>query len=417
LHAISIIPHEEFILSPKIWQTQQTYYKCRLNAWEGEAMTFELPEELKDMQRAVRDFAKAEIIPVASQLDKAPRFPWDTLKKMGGLGLLGIMTPEDYGGAGLSVLAYVALLEEISAADAAHGTIMSVTNGLPQRMLLEQGSDAQKKRYLPKLASGEWIGAFCLSEPQAGSDAGAMTTRAERSQDGWRLNGTKAWITSGGEAQLYVVMAKTDPAAGAKGISSFIVEKETPGLSFGKPEEKMGQHAAITTTVTFEDCLLPDDALLGVEGQGLVMALSSLDSGRIGIAAQAVGIARAAFEAAKEYAGERQAFGQAIRDFQGVGFKLADMATQLEAARLLTYRAAWLKDQSKRVTKEASMAKLFASEAASFITHAAVQIFGGYGYSADYPVERYFRDARVTEIYEGTSEIQRLVISRQLYTD
>jgi acyl-CoA dehydrogenase len=376
---------------------------------------FALPEELRSMQRAVRDFAQSEIAPVAEELDRNPRFPWETLRKMGELGLLSVMTPEDYGGAGLDMLSYVVLLEEISAADAAHGTIMSVTSGLPQLMLLSHGSEAQKKRYLPKLASGEWIGSFCLSEPHCGSDAVAMKTRAVRVEEGYRLNGTKAWITSGGEAQVYMVMAKTEPAAGARGVSAFIVEKGAEGMSFGRPERKMGQHAAITTTVTFDDLFVPEEARLGPEGRGFVIAMASLDSGRIGIAAQAVGIARAAFTAACRYAEEREAFGRPIRDFQSILFKLADMATRLDAARLLTHRAAWLKDQGRRATMEASMAKLYASEAASFITHAAVQVFGGYGYSADYPVERYFRDARVTEIYEGTSEIQRLVIGRQLY--
>jgi acyl-CoA dehydrogenase len=380
-------------------------------------MNFDLPEDLLEMQRVVRDFAEAEIKPVASELDRKARFPWTTLRKMGELGLMGITMPEQYGGAGLDTLSYVVLLEEISAADASHGTIMSVTNGLPQHMLLTYGSDEQKTNYLPKLASGEWIGSFCLSEPHCGSDAVAMTTKAEKVTGGYKLNGTKAWVTSGSEAQVYLVMAKTDANAGARGVSCFILEDGTPGMHFGKPEEKLGQHAATTTTIMFDDCFVPDAARLGHEGQGFVYAMSSLDGGRIGIAAQAVGIARAAFEAARDYAAERHAFGQAIREFQGVSFKLADMAVQLEAARLLTHKAAWLKDKGYHVTQEASTAKLFASEAANKITHAALQVFGGYGYSKDYPVERYFRDARVTEIYEGTSEIQRVVISRQIYRD
>jgi acyl-CoA dehydrogenase len=380
-------------------------------------MNFDLPEDLLEMQRVVRDFAAAEIKPIASELDRNPRFPWTTLSKMGELGLLGITMPETYGGAGLDTLSYVVLLEEISAADASHGTIMSVTNGLPQHMILSYGTDEQKQKYLPKLAKGEWIGSFCLSEPHCGSDAVAMTTKAEKVTGGYKLNGTKAWVTSGSEAQVYLVMAKTDFHAGARGVSCFILEKDTKGMYFGKPEEKLGQHAATTTTVMFDDCFVPESARLGNEGQGFVYAMSSLDGGRIGIAAQAVGIAKAAFEAARDYAAERHAFGQAIREFQGVSFKLADMVVQLEAARLLTYKAAWLKDRGYRVTQEASSAKLFASEAANKITHAAIQIFGGYGYSKDYPVERYFRDARVTEIYEGSSEIQRVVISRQIYRD
>jgi acyl-CoA dehydrogenase len=376
-----------------------------------------LSEDLLAMQRTVRDFARREIVPVAAELDREPRFPWDTLRRMGELGLLGLLTPEAYGGAGLDTLAYVVSLEEIAAADAAHATIMSVTNGLPQALLVRFGDEEQRRRYLPKLASGEWVGAFCLTESHAGSDAVAMRTRAERVPGGYRLTGTKSWITGGGEAQVYLVLAKTDPVAGARGVSAFVVEAGAAGLGFGPPEHKLGQHAAIATTVTFDDCFVPDEQRVGPEGQGFVMAMGALDGGRIGIAAQAVGIARAALDAAVAYADEREAFGQPIREFQGVSFKLADMATRIDAARLLTYRAAWLKDRGYRVTKEASMAKLFASETATFATDAALQVHGGYGYSRDYAVERYFRDARVTEIYEGTSEIQRVVIGRQLYRE
>ncbi len=317
-------------------------------------MNFLIPEDLLMMQHEVRDFVRQEIIPIASHLDKHPEFPWKTLKKMGQMGLLGMMTPEAYGGAGLDTLSYVVLLEEILAADASHGTIMSVTNGLPQSMILTYGSEEQKQGYLPKLASGEWIGSFCLSEPHCGSDAVAMKTKAIKVKDGYMLSGTKAWITSGGEAQVYLVMAKTDMNAGARGVSCFIVEKGCKGMFFGKPEEKLGQHAAITTTVTFDDCFIPEGARLGAEGQGFVYAMSSLDGGRIGIAAQAVGIAQAAFEAARDYANERTAFGQVIREFQGIAFLLSDMVTKLEAARLLTYKAAWLKDRGYRVTQEAA---------------------------------------------------------------
>ncbi len=369
------------------------------------------------MQLAVRDFARNEIAPIAATLDREPRFPWETLRRMGDLGLLGLMSPEEYGGAGIDTLGYVVLLEEIAAADASHSTIMSVTNGLPQQLILRYGTPEQRTRCLPKLASGEWIGAFCLTEPHCGSDAAAITTRADRVEGGYLLRGTKAWITGGGEAQLYLVMAKTEPDAGARGVSCFLVEKGAEGLHFGPPEGKLGQHAAIATSVTFDDLFVPEEARLGDEGQGFVMSMTSLDGGRIGIAAQAVGIARAALDAAIAYADDREAFGQPIREFQGVSFKLADMATRLDAARLLTWRAAWLKDRGYRVTKEASMAKLFASEAASFVTDGAVQVFGGYGYSTDFPVERLFRDARVTELYEGTSEIQRVVIGRQLYRE
>ncbi len=380
-------------------------------------VNFALSEELLAMQAHVREFARAEIASVAGELDREARFPWETLRKMGEMGLLGVMTPEAYGGAGLDTLSYAVVLEEIATADASHATIMSVTNGLPQSMLLKYGSEAQKQRYLPLLASGEWIGSFCLSEPHAGSDAVAMTTRARRVDGGYRLSGTKAWITGGGEAQLYLVMAKTDASAGARGVSCFLVENGASGMSFGRPERKLGQHAAVTTTVAFDDCFVPEEALLGGEGQGFVIAMASLDGGRIGIAALAVGVARAAFEAARDYAAQRTAFGEAIHNYQAIGFSLADMDTRIEAARLLTFRAAWLRDRGYRVTREAAQAKLFASEAAARTTHDAIQVLGGYGYTQDYPVERYFRDARVTEIYEGTSEIQRMVIHRQIYRD
>ncbi len=380
-------------------------------------MDFALPDDLRTLQRAVRDFAQREIAPVATELDRDPRFPRATLRRMGEMGLLGILTPEDYGGLGLGYLAYAVLLEEIAAADASHATIASVTNGMPQSLILAHGSQAQRERWLPRLAAGEAIGAFCLSEPHAGSDAAALRTRARRVEGGYRLDGSKAWITSGGEADLYLVLAKTDPEAGARGISAFVLERDTPGLSFGAPERKLGQHAAITTSVDFDDAFVPEEQRLGEEGQGFVMAMSALDGGRVGIAAQALGIARAAFAAAARHAEEREAFGRPIREFQGVGFKLADMATRIEAARLLTHRAAWLLDRGERATKEVSMAKLDASEAAVFVCDAAVQVFGGYGYSADYPVERYLRDARVTTLYEGTSEIQRVVISRQIHRE
>jgi acyl-CoA dehydrogenase len=380
-------------------------------------MDFALPDDLLVLQRAVRDFAQREIAPVAVELDRDPRFPRATLRKMGEMGLLGILTPEAYGGLGLGYLAFAVLLEEIAAADAAHATIASVTNGMPQSLILAHGSEAQRDRWLPRLAAGEAIGAFCLSEPHAGSDAAALRTRARRADGGYRLDGSKAWITSGGEADVYLVLAKTDPEAGARGITAFVVERDTPGLSFGAPERKLGQHAAITTSVRFDDAFVPEDQRLGEEGQGFVMAMSALDGGRVGIAAQALGIARAAFTAAARHAEEREAFGRPIREFQAIGFKLADMATRIEAARLLTQRAAWLLDRGDRATKEVSMAKLAASEAAVFVCDAAVQVFGGYGYSADYPVERYLRDARVTTLYEGTSEIQRVVISRQIHRE
>jgi acyl-CoA dehydrogenase len=380
-------------------------------------MDFALPDDLVTLQRAVREFARREIAPIAAELDREPRYPWTTLRKMGEMGLLGILTPEAYGGLGLGHLAYAVLLEEVAAADASHATIASVTNGMPQALLVAYGSDAQRLRWLPRLASGAWIGAFCLSEPHAGSDAAALRSRARRVEGGYRLDGTKAWVTSGGEAQLYLVLAKTDVDAGARGVSAFLLEKGTPGLEFGAPERKMGQHGAVTTAVRLDDVFVPEEQRLGAEGEGFVMAMSALDGGRVGIAAQALGIAQAAFEAATRYAAEREAFGQPIREFQGIGFKIADMATRIDAARLLTHRAAWLMDRGFRATKEVSMAKLTASEAANFVCDAALQVFGGYGYSADYAIERYLRDARVTTIYEGTSEIQRVVIARQVHRE
>lgn len=380
-------------------------------------MNFELPDDLKDMRRHVRAFARERIAAVAAELDAEPHFPRATLSEMGAMGLMGVTTPERYGGSGLDTLAYAVLLEEIAAADASHATLMAVTNGLPQKMLVAYGADAQKEAYLPRLASGEWFGAFCLSEPHSGSDAAALRTRAWREDGGYRLRGTKAWVTGGGEADLYLVLAVTEPDAGARGITAFLVPADAKGLSFGAPERKMGQHAAITTTVTFDDVQVPEDQRLGAEGEGFVLAMASLDGGRIGIAAQSVGIARAAFEAARDYADERQAFGRPVRAFQGVSFPLADMATRLEAARLLTWKAAWASDRGFRVTQEASMAKLYASEAAGFVTDAALQVLGGAGYTRDHPVERYLRDARVTRIYEGTSEIQRMVIARQIYRE
>ncbi len=316
-------------------------------------MDFALPQSLVAMQRAVRDFAASEIAPIAAALDREPRFPWETLRKMGDLGLLGVATPEEYGGAGLDYLSLVVLLEEVAAADASHATIMSVTNGLPQSLLVKHGTEAQRQRYLPRLASGEWIGAFCLSEASSGSDAASLSTRAVKVEGGYLLNGSKAWTTSGGEAQLYLVLAKTDPQAGARGITCFLVEKDNPGVSFGRPEEKLGQHAAITTSVNLDDCFVADDAVLGAPGAGFVIAMAGLDGGRIGIAALSVGIARAAFEVARDYAAERTAFGTAIHEFQAIGFKLADMVVGIESARLLTYRAAWRKDRGFRTNREA----------------------------------------------------------------
>ncbi|MEX2502029.1 MAG: acyl-CoA dehydrogenase family protein [Trueperaceae bacterium] len=377
-------------------------------------MRFDLDDDLAHARRHVRTFAQERIAPIAAQLDAEARYPRETLRAMGEMGLMGVATPERYGGSGMDVLAYVTFLEEIAAADASHATLMAVTNGLPQKMLLDHGSEAQREAYLPPLASGRQFGAFCLSEPQAGSDAAALRTRAVRDGSGYRLRGVKAWVTAGGEADLYLVLAVTDPDAGARGISAFLIPADADGLSFGAPERKLGQHAAVTTTVRLDDVFVPDADRIGREGEGFVAAMTSLDGGRIGIAAQSVGIARAAYHHALAYADERIAFGRRIREFQGVSFPLAEMATRIDAARLLVQRAAWAMDRGYRVTKEASMAKLHASETAGFVTDAALQVLGGAGYTRDHPIERYLRDARVTRIYEGTSEIQRVVVARQI---
>lgn len=324
--------------------------------------------------------------------------------------------PEEWGGAGLDSVTYALCLEEIAAADSSVAVIVSVQNGLPEQMILNYGTDAQREKYLRPLASGEHIGAFCLTEAHAGSDAASLRLKAERDGDDWVLNGAKAWITSGNHADTFLVMARTG-GPGARGVSCFIVERGTPGLSSGKPEHKMGQHAAQTTTVSFDNVRVPHANLVGEEGQGLIIALSSLDSGRIGIGMLGLGIARSALEHAAAYANEREQFGKKIREFEGVSFKIARMAARIESARLVGLKAAWLKDQGQPFSKEASIAKLLGSEAAVDVTRDAVQIFGGNGYSAEYPVEKLYRDAKITEIYEGTSEIQQLVISRAVFAE
>lgn len=358
----------------------------------------------------VRQVSREVLWPLAPEYDKTGEYPWPQLKKLADLGLLGMTTPEEWGGSGFDSETWALALEEIAAADPSVAVILSVTSGLPQYLLNKFGTQAQKKQYLVRLAGGEWIGAFCLTEPHAGSDPSSTRTVAKKVPGGWSLNGVKSWITSGGQAHVYVVMARSEG-----GISLFLVESPSPGLSFGKPEEKMGLHAAHTTEVQLNEVFVPDDNLLGREGKGLAQALAGLDSGRIGIAAQAIGMARAAFEIAKQYADERMQFGQKIREFQGVSFKLADMYARIQAARALCLEAARKKDTGEKFTLEASTAKLFASEMAVEVTRHAVQILGGYGYSREYRVERYYRDAKITEIYEGTSEIQRLVIARELY--
>ncbi|MFO3795886.1 MAG: acyl-CoA dehydrogenase [Anaerolineales bacterium] len=377
---------------------------------------FPLSEEHRMIRDAAREFAQKEIAPLAAEHDESGKFPYETIKKMGEMGFMGIEVPEEYGGAGLDTLSYVLALEEICKVDAAHGTIMSVNNSLFCYGILKFGTEAQKQTYLRAVASGKAIGAYALTEPMSGSDAGNMRTRATRDGDFYVLNGRKSWITSGPVADYFVVFAMTEPEKKHKGITAFIVDGKTPGLIRGKKEPKLGIRASDTSEILFENCRVPLANRLGEEGEGFKIAMTILDAGRIGIAAQALGIAEAAYEASVKYAREREAFGQPIGAFQGIGFKIADMKTRIEASRLLTYNAALAKERAKstgeRFTLEASMAKLFASETAMFCTHAAVQIHGGMGYSKELPIERYFRDAKITEIYEGTSEIQRLVIAR-----
>jgi len=374
-----------------------------------------LTEDQDLFRRTVHEFAEREIVPVAHELDEREEFPRATLRKMADLGLMGLTVPEDCGGAGASMLEYVLGIEEISWADATHSVVMSVNNSLVCEPILRFGSDAQKRRFLPSLAQGEYVGAYCLSEPTSGSDASNMATQARREGDSFVLNGTKSWITNGGEAGLYLVYALSNTdVSKARGITAFLVPADTPGLRFGAKEKKLGIRASSTTQVFFEECRVGADAVLGTVDEGFRIAMATLDVGRIGIGAQALGIAQRALDESVRYAKEREAFGHAIADFQGLQWRMADMATRVEAARLLVYRAARMKDAGAPFSKEASMAKLFASETAMFCAHAAVQIFGGYGFARDYPVEKLFRDAKITEIYEGTSEIQRLVISRHV---
>ncbi|MFK7956737.1 MAG: acyl-CoA dehydrogenase family protein [Lysobacterales bacterium] len=381
-------------------------------------MDFRLTEEQQMIRDAARDFAQASIVPIAAEYDLSGQFPTPTVRQMGELGLMGIEVPEAYGGAGMDTVCYALALKEISAADAAHGTIMSVNNSLYANGLMAHGTEEQKQRYVKPVASGEQIGAYALTEPQSGSDASNMRVRAEASADGsyYTLNGKKSWITSGPVARFVVLFAKTDPDAGSKGISAFVIDTEKPGFATGKTEPKMGIRASATCEIELTDYRCEASDRLGSEGQGFAIAMGVLDAGRIGIAAQAVGIAQAAYEASRDYVSERQAFGKPIGGFQMIQSKIADMRTRLEAAELLTLRAAWAKTASaqsgSRYTLESSMAKLFASEAANFITHQAVQIHGGMGFSKEMPLERYYRDAKITEIYEGTSEIQRMVIAR-----
>ena len=374
-------------------------------------MNLDLTEEQQLLQRSVREFAEAEVKPHAKEIDETGRFPRDTFEKAAELGLTGVAVPENYGGAGMDHVSYAIVIEEISRVCASTGTILSVQNSLYCDPILRFGTEEQKQKFLVPYARGEKIGCYALTEPQAGSNAAALRTKAERKGDAYVVNGTKAWITNGGAADAALVYVNTQPEKGEKGITALIVEKGTRGFAVGKEEKKLGVHATACTELSFTDCEVPVGNRIGNEGEGYKVALSTLDGGRIGIAAQATGIAQGAFEAALSYAQQRQAFGHPIADFQAIQFMLADMATELDAARLLARRAAWKQDSGARFTMEASIAKLFASEMSTRVTHKAIQIHGGYGYSREYPVERNYRDARITEIYEGTSEIQRLVIS------
>ena len=378
---------------------------------------------LTDVQREIvqlaRRFAAEEIAPHAEQWDREASMDLGVARRMGELGFLGMLIPEQYDGMGLDTVSYLLALEEIAVADASTAVLMSVHNSLPTQMLLNYGSEAQKERFLRPMARGEKIGAFALSEADAGSDASALRCQAVRADDGsWVLHGTKSWVTSGSFADVIMVMARSDsPDArrGSKGISAFIVTPDLPGFHVGKKEDKMGLRASPTVQLTFESLRVPAANLLGQEGQGFVYAMRSLDNGRLGIAAQALGIARAALSASLDYAAERKQFGKPIKDFQAIQFKLADMASRISSARALLHLTAAAKDRGESTTLSGSMSKLLASETAMWVTNQAVQIFGGYGYVKDYPVERLFRDAKVTEIYEGTSEIQRIVIARELY--
>ncbi|PGD29809.1 acyl-CoA dehydrogenase AcdA [Bacillus wiedmannii] len=377
-------------------------------------MHFKLSEEHEMIRKMVRDFAKNEVAPTAAERDEEERFDRALFDQMAELGLTGIPWPEEYGGIGSDYLAYVIAIEELSRVCASTGVTLSAHTSLAGWPIFKFGTEEQKQKFLRPMAEGTKIGAYGLTEPSSGSDAGGMRTTAKRDGDHYILNGSKIFITNGGIADIYVVFALTDPESKQRGTSAFIVESDTPGFSVGKKESKLGIRSSPTTEIMFEDCRIPVEHLLGEEGQGFKVAMQTLDGGRNGIAAQAVGIAQGALDASVEYARERHQFGKPIAAQQGIGFKLADMATDVEAARLLTYQAAWLESEGLPYGKESAMSKVFAGDTAMKVTTEAVQVFGGYGYTKDYPVERYMRDAKITQIYEGTQEIQRLVISRML---
>lgn len=378
-------------------------------------MEFGLSDEQRDIQRMTRDFADERLVSQAAQWDRDHGFPPEVLAELGELGLLGVCVAEEYGGAGADYLSFILVLEELSRADAGLGVTVAVNTSLGTIPILDFGTEEQKREWVPRLASGEVIGAYALTEPASGSDAASISTSARKDGAGYRLNGAKQFITNAGFAGLFVVMARTGtPDSGAGGITAFLVDAATEGLSLGREEEKLGLNSSSTRGLTLENVWVPDEARLGGEGEGFAIAMKTLDGGRIGIAAQAIGITQAALDVASAYALERRQFGQPIAEFQAIRWKLADMDKDLEAARLLTYKAAWLRMEGRPVTAAGARAKLFASEMARRHTAEAVQILGGYGYTKEFPVERFYRDAKITEIYEGTSEVQRIVISREL---
>lgn len=374
-------------------------------------------EEQQLIQESIRQFAQEQIVPFAAEWDKNHHFPTETIQAIGELGLMGMIVPEEYGGSGSDYLSLAIAIEEIAAADSACSTIIGVNNSVVCMPIFRFGTDFQKEAFLNPLASGSALGCFCLTEPEAGSDAAAIKTKAEKTQQGYILNGCKQFITSGKNADYAIVFAVTDSSAGKKGISAFIVPTKSDGYIVSKIEEKLGQNASDTAQIIFENCEVPHENLLGKEGEGYKIALSNLEGGRISIAAQCVGVAKAALACAQDYAADRQSFGKPLHTHQAVSFMLAEMATQVEAARQLVFHAASLKDAERPSLKEAAMAKLFASEVAEQVCSQSIQILGGYGYLKDFPAERYYRDARVMQIYEGTSEIQKMIISRQLLND
>jgi alkylation response protein AidB-like acyl-CoA dehydrogenase len=375
---------------------------------------FVLTEEQEHLRREIREFAAREIAPNVSAWDEASEFPFAVIKRLGAMGMLGLIIPSEYGGAGLGYVDYVLAIEELSAVDGSVGLTLAAHNSLGTNHIFIAGNEAQKRKYVPRLASGEYLAAWALTEPGSGSDASSARTTAERKGDRYVLNGNKTFITNGHYADVAVVIAVTDKSKGTHGLSAFVVEKGTSGFRAGKKENKLGLRASDTSELIFEDCEIPAENLLGVEGEGFIDAMRALDGGRISIAALALGIARGALDAALKYVKERRQFGKAIAEFQGIQWKLADMATELDAARLLTQRAAVLKDAGRKVTRESSMAKLFASEVAVRICDEALQLFGGYGLIKDYPVEKFYRDVKLCTIGEGTSEIQRMIIAREI---